>query len=68
MLIVTHLAQVASNADSHFNIRKEQDDEKTNLKIYKLTGKKRVDEIARMLSGSTSSLALSHAEELIRNK
>ncbi|HHT41359.1 MAG TPA: DNA repair protein RecN [Actinomyces sp.] len=61
VLVVTHLAQVAAWADSHFVISKKG----ATTSVTSLTEKDRIVELARMLSGSESSqTARAHAAEL----
>ncbi|MCL1800854.1 MAG: DNA repair protein RecN [Promicromonosporaceae bacterium] len=62
VIVVTHLAQVAAFADGHLVVTKH-DGETT---VTQVTGSEREREIARMLSGSsTSETALRHAQELL---
>ncbi len=69
ILCITHLPQIASVGENHLHISKDSSGEKTMTVISTLNGEKRVEEIARMLSGIESSIALQHAEELLkRNK
>ena len=49
---ITHLPQVASKGDHHFFVYKENKDGVTRTYIRKLTDDERVQEIAKMLSGS----------------
>jgi DNA repair protein RecN (Recombination protein N) len=62
VIVVTHLPQIASFADRHVRVTKR--DGVAALEV--LDGEDRVDEIARMLSGSVdSATAASHARELL---
>ncbi len=54
VLVVTHQAQIASKADTHFKISKNKG-EKVKTTIEKLTEENREQEIARMLSGEKIS-------------
>ncbi|MDA8277893.1 MAG: DNA repair protein RecN [Actinomycetota bacterium] len=66
VIVVTHLAQVAAFASTHFYIDKVTDGSNTRTEIVKLTPDGRIDEIARMLSGhGGSTSARAHAKELI---
>lgn len=70
VLIVTHLAQVAAVADTHVRVDKQivgrSGAEITVTGATVVAGRDRVDEVARMLSGdSTSTAARRHAEELL---
>jgi len=53
VLCVTHQAQVASQADRHFQVEKEFRSAKTFISIRELDAAGRVEEIARMLAGET---------------
>lgn len=69
VVVITHLAQVASFADNHFFVYKEVENKKTYTKIKELSLEERVKEIARMLSGSiNSSAATSHAREILKKR
>ncbi len=66
VFVVTHLAQVASCADSHVLIDKSTAKGSTSSQARVLSADERVTEVARMLSGSPdSSAAHEHAEELL---
>lgn len=66
VLAVTHLPQVASQADVHFKVSKQVDGGRTRTRLEHLGDKGRVEEVARMLAGSEiTELSLSHARELI---
>ncbi|MGA9276522.1 MAG: hypothetical protein WBV89_06195, partial [Ilumatobacter sp.] len=65
VLVVTHLAQVAALADAQISVSKTVRNSSTFATARRLDGDERIDEIARMLSGSTSRSALDHARELL---
>ncbi|MEK6648588.1 MAG: DNA repair protein RecN [Actinomycetota bacterium] len=66
VIVVTHLAQVAAWADSHFVVRKSDDGSVTQSDVAKVTGAARIEEIARMLAGHEDSRsAQEHAAELL---
>lgn len=66
VLCITHLPQVAAVADEHYFIQKSVHHERTETSLRSLTKEKRVQEIARMLSGSQiTQLTLEHAQELL---
>ena len=68
VLAVTHLAQVAATAHQHFKVSKHQTNGSTLSTITDLVYQDRVDEIARMLGGSTdSSTVLAHAREILQS-
>ncbi len=66
VLVVTHLPQVAALARAQVVVTKEVRDGQTFASVGALDGERRVDELARMLSGSTDEAALEHARELLR--
>jgi DNA repair protein RecN (Recombination protein N) len=63
---ITHLAQIASMATSHYGVSKSVKKDRTSTEVRLLGGKERVEEIARMLGGKTITEAtINHAEEMI---
>jgi DNA repair protein RecN (Recombination protein N) len=64
-LCVTHLAQVAVCAKHQLQVRKETGKETTVVDTNMLGIDERVDEIARMLSGTISDQSRAHAGELL---
>jgi len=68
VILVTHSAQVASFAHTHYLIEKQVENEHTFTRVRELNGEKRVQEIARMLTGDTSPLTLEHARAMLGNK
>ncbi|MCI8649268.1 MAG: DNA repair protein RecN [Anaerotruncus sp.] len=68
VLVVTHLAQVASFARNHLLIAKAAKGNRTFTTITPLTREQRVSELARISGGENiSALALEHAEEMLRD-
>ena len=67
VVVVTHLAQVAAHADRHLAVSKTSDGHVTSSGIAVLEGENRVRELARMMAGQESSVALEHARELLRD-
>jgi DNA repair protein RecN (Recombination protein N) len=65
VFVVTHLAQVAALADHQIHVAKSVRDHQTFTTAATLGPADRVDEIARMLSGSDSDSAREHARELL---
>jgi DNA repair protein RecN (Recombination protein N) len=66
VLCVTHLPQVASQADRHFRIAKASDGRTTRTWIDALEGRDRVSELARMLGGvEITEKTLAHAAEML---
>ena len=63
-----HLPQVAAIANNHLYVRKEIIDDKTTTEASILSENERVEELARMLSGSeTTKAAVQAAMELREN-
>ena len=68
VLVVTHLAQVASYADTQIQVVKEENEGRPSITVRTLDKDQRVVEISRMLSGSPDSEnAQKHANELLEN-
>jgi len=66
VLVVTHLAQVAAQADHQVAVRKVESGGRTRSEVTPLDAAGRVVEISRMLSGSPDSeSARRHARELL---
>lgn len=66
VLCITHLPQIAAYADTHFLIEKTVEQGRTITTVRRLDQAGRIDELARMLGGSTvtSQLRTSAAEML----
>jgi len=66
VLCVTHLPQVASQADHHLRVTKMSDSVTTRTSVNSLTSAERVEEIARMLGGvEITSHTRAHAKEML---
>jgi len=66
IICITHLQQIASQADYHFKVYKEVSKNRTITKIKLLSREERIKEIARMIGGKKiSDLSLEHAAEMI---
>ena len=66
-IVITHLPQIASLADSHFAVRKDKDSTRTTTHVQQLDREGRTEEIAYLLAGETvSETARQHARELMR--
>jgi DNA repair protein RecN (Recombination protein N) len=61
VVVVTHLAQIAARADRHFVVTKRAG----TASVRTVEGEDRVEELARMLSGTTGEVSLAHARELM---
>ncbi len=66
VLVITHLAQVASQAQQHLQVSKAEQDGNTLSRIRALTAEERVEEIARMLGGlHITETTRNHAREML---
>lgn len=67
VITITHLPQVAGKGDAHFKVYKEDSETDTTTHINQLTGDERIQEIARMLSGSKiTEQAIANAKTLMK--
>lgn len=68
VICVTHLPQVASQGDHHFQVSKSSTKKSTFTQVTELAKKDRVEEIARMLGGiKISEQTRAHAREMLKN-
>lgn len=66
VLCITHLPQIAAMADTHFVLQKSNEPNRSVVRLEEVSGRKRIEEIARMLAGSQiSRVVLAHAAEMI---
>ena len=66
VLVVTHLAQVASRADAQISVVKQESRGRTVTTATEVQGEERITELSRMLSGHPDSdAARAHARELL---
>ncbi|MFO1408696.1 MAG: DNA repair protein RecN [Steroidobacteraceae bacterium] len=66
VLCVTHLAQVAAQADRQVRVAKHTSSGTTRTRLEPLDGEARVEELARMLAGaSVTDRAREHAREML---
>jgi len=66
VLCVTHLPQVASCGDQHWQVSKQTRGQQVTSQIHDLTPEARIQELARMLGGSAITAAtLQHAAEML---
>lgn len=67
ILCITHLASIAVYADNQLKIEKKNTGNMTETSVSYICGERRVEEVARMLSGDTnSSVSLEHAKSLLQ--
>ncbi|MBE7178732.1 MAG: DNA repair protein RecN, partial [Mucilaginibacter polytrichastri] len=68
VITITHLPQIASKGSHHFSVYKEAQGDVTTTRMRPLNENERVEEVARMLSGSQpTETALQNARELLEN-
>ena len=66
VIVVTHLAQVAVRAQTHYMVRKVSvDGALPETELLVLEGEDRVREVARMLSGDAGDASFAHARDLM---
>ncbi|BAS28416.1 DNA repair protein RecN [Limnochorda pilosa] len=65
VLCVTHLPQIASLADAHYRVSKSVEGERTRVRVDRLEGEARVEELTRMLGGQAGEAARAHARQLL---
>ena len=65
VIAITHLAQIAAKAGTHFCVSKKEDAGRTISTIEEIEGDERIKEIARLLSGEVSDIAIEHARSLL---
>ena len=68
LLCVTHLPQIAGFADAHFQVAKAEVGGRATATVTELAEPRRVEELARMLSGDqVTDAALENARELLHS-
>jgi DNA repair protein RecN (Recombination protein N) len=65
VICITHLPQIAVFAARHLTVEKEISRGRTFSRISAVDGEERVRELARLLSGKDTPVALEHARELL---
>ena len=65
VITITHLSQIASEADRHYKVYKTEENGRTVSHIKLLENEDRVKEIARILSGDESEISLEHARKML---
>jgi DNA repair protein RecN (Recombination protein N) len=69
VICVTHLAQLATWADRHYVLEKNEKRNATIISVREISGDEaRESELARMLSGETHDVALKHARALLKRR
>ena len=65
VICITHLPQIAVFAGRHLTVEKEVVKGRTHSRVSAVESEERVQELARLLSGTTTQVALEHARELL---
>jgi len=65
VICITHLPQIAAFAGRHLAAEKEVIKGRTHTRVVPAEGEERVRELARLLSGTATDVALQHARELL---
>lgn len=65
VIAITHLATIASRADSQFVVSKTVENGRTYSHLIQVEGEDRVLEIARMLSGDEGAVTVEHAKNML---
>jgi DNA repair protein RecN (Recombination protein N) len=69
VLVITHLPQIAAYAETHFRVRKRGSGGRTTVRIERVEGDDRVEEIARMAGGAAvAESTREHARALLRDR
>ena len=67
LICITHLQQIASFADQHFQVRKFVIKKRSSIEVAKLNTEEKVAEIARMISGEKiTDITLENAKEFLK--
>ena len=65
VICITHLPQIAVFAGKHLTVEKEVSRGRTHSRVAPVEGDARIHELARLLSGTTTEVALTHAREML---
>lgn len=65
VICITHLPQIAAQAQAHYHVEKEQKKSRTITRLRTVDGETRVMEVARLLDGSVSEVSVEHAKKLL---
>ena len=67
VISITHLPQLAAKGAHHYFVYKDDANERSTTQLKKLTAEERVAELAKMLSGATTTeAAMNNARELLQ--
>lgn len=66
VIAITHLPQIAARGKAHYLVYKNDNEETTTTNLSRLSDKERLEEVARMLSGTTmTDAAIQNAKALL---
>jgi DNA repair protein RecN (Recombination protein N) len=65
VLCISHIAQIAATAKTHYHVSKRAKDGRTITTLGRVEGRAREEEVARLLDGSLSEVSLEHARSLL---
>ena len=69
IICISHMPQMASQAEAHYYVYKDHSSERTVSKVKLLTNEERIREIAQMIGGyNPTESAVQSARELIGNQ
>lgn len=69
VVVITHLPQIGSKAQSHYSARKSVNEGRTQVQLLVLDDTMRQEELASMLSGEKlTETAIAHAKELMKKE
>ncbi len=68
VIAVTHLAQIAIYAKSHFKVTKDEGSDVVTSKINEIKNEERIYEVARMMAGKEiTEVSIEHASQMLKN-
>jgi len=62
---ITHIAQIAALAESHYHVVKTTQKNRTATRVVRMDEKARIEELACLLDGSLSDVSIQHARALL---
>jgi len=65
VICVTHLPQIASFADTHYNVNKQIFDNRTITIVNELRPEQRARELAHIMGGNVTELSIKSAQEML---
>lgn len=67
VICITHLPQIAAVADNHLLVKKTFLNDSIKITVESLSSDKKLEELARMLSGVVTDISIKHAKELLKS-